>query len=87
MSDGSNKTKPKLFDKAFCCLKARVVLYTEGREQLVLKFNASGSDNLNWFEEDKLRQSPWQDIFTTSKNFFSVTGSCSHTGHCRGFFY
>ena len=62
------------------------MLYTKGKQQLVLKFNASGSDNLNWFKEDRLRQSQWEDIFTTSKNFFSVTGSCSHTGHCRSFF-
>lgn len=64
-----------------------MVLYTESNEKLVLIFDARATNNKNWFSADHLRHSPWQDIFTASKNFFSIAGSCigDHL-HCRTFF-
>ena len=48
-----------------------------------LKFNAKGSDKLNWFSFSRLIQSPWSDIKTEPKNFFSIIGD---RGHNRYFF-
>ena len=58
-----------------------MVLYTDSNEKLVLIFDARATNNNNWFTEDHLMQSPWQDIFTSQKNFFSIAGD-----HCRTFF-
>jgi hypothetical protein len=65
--------------------QARVVLYNLSKEKLVLKFDASASTNMNWFGLDRLQQSPWQNISTSPKNFFSIEGSC-WSGTCRSFF-
>ena len=62
-----------------------MVLYTQNKEVLVLEFDASASDNTNWFSVDRLQLSPWQDISTASKNFFSITGWCGGE-YCRSFF-
>ena len=62
------------------------MLYNQSKEQLVLKFNAGGSDNTNWFSQSRLRQSPWEDLHpSTPRNSFSIRGDCiSHA--CRDFF-
>ena len=39
-----------------------------------LKFNAKGSDKLNWFSLSRLSQSPWSDIKSEPKNYFSIVG-------------
>ncbi|KAL9952132.1 hypothetical protein ACROYT_G039342, partial [Oculina patagonica] len=54
--------------------EARVVLYKDGSSVKELKFNAQGSDKLNWFSKDKLTESPWSDINTESPNAFSIEG-------------
>ena len=64
-------------------LKARVVLYKRGKLMKELKFNAKGSDKLNWFSFSGLNQSSWTDMKTQPKNFFSIHGD---PGNGRHFF-
>ncbi|XP_078374803.1 uncharacterized protein LOC144658271 [Oculina patagonica] len=55
--------------------EARVVVYTSGREVASLKFNAAGTDNLNWFSQNNVIQSPWMDLKTaTGLVAFSIHG-------------
>ena len=63
-----------------------MVLYTASNEKLVLKFDAHATNNNNWFDAEKLQESPWQDILKSFKNFFSIAGWCNAPGHCRTFF-
>ena len=65
-------------------VQVRVVLYKHGVEQLVLRFNAKGTDILNWFTSDRLLQSPWYDITHVHHNFFTIIGPC-WDGVCRDF--
>lgn len=37
-----------------------------------MKFDAKGSDNVNWFQFDKLTQHPWSDIATAPRNLFTI---------------
>ena len=46
-----------------------------------LKFNAKGSDKLNWFSLSRLSQSPWSDIKSEPKNYFSIVGEPRHGRH------
>lgn len=39
-----------------------MVLYQNGTEAISLKFNAAGSNNLNWFSQERLISSPWKDL-------------------------
>ena len=61
-----------------------MVLYKSGKEEAVLRFNAANSDNVNWFSAANVLESPWQDILTAKKNYFSIGGPCYTTG-CRNF--
>ncbi|XP_028415343.1 uncharacterized protein LOC114538367 [Dendronephthya gigantea] len=71
--------------KMFNPTKVRVVLYSQTKEKLVLSFNASGTNNMDWFSVDRLQQPPWQDIVSSPKNVFSIDGEC--LGNlCRSFF-
>ncbi|KAL9970506.1 hypothetical protein ACROYT_G022892 [Oculina patagonica] len=56
--------------------EARVVLYKDGNEVVALKFNVSGTNNLNWFSQQNLISSPWSDL-KTAENLqqFDLTGS------------
>lgn len=54
--------------------EARVVLYTGGKLVKELKFNAHGSDKLNWFSNPKLTYSSWINIKTEPNNVFSIAG-------------
>ena len=67
--------------------KARIVLYSRGKEDLVLTFNTQDTSNTNWFADSNLQTSPWQDIHTTNKNIFSLTGyySAIEGKTCRNF--
>jgi len=65
--------------------EARVSLYEGGSSKKELIFNASGTNNLNWFSAEKLTTSPWTDINTEPRNFFSVQGDCKGLV-CRSFF-
>ena len=48
-----------------------------------LKFNAKGSDKLNWFSFSRLNQSSWTDMKTQPNNYFSIHGD---PGNGRHFF-
>ncbi|XP_078374692.1 uncharacterized protein LOC144658196 isoform X2 [Oculina patagonica] len=55
--------------------EARVALYTNGTEVASLKFSATGTDNLNWFSQNNLVQSPWTDLKnTTNLQVFDIHG-------------
>ncbi|CAH3116410.1 unnamed protein product [Porites lobata] len=66
--------------------EARVALYTSGELQKELKFNASGSNNSNWFSCSALTQSSWFDIPSEPHNYFSIYGSVHSTRDKRRFF-
>lgn len=52
-----------------------MVLYTKGTEVAALKFNASETNNLSWFSQDRLVQSPWIDLKDASNpHRFSIFG-------------
>lgn len=53
-----------------------MVLYTNGIEVASLKFDAAGTDNLNWFSQNNLVQSPWSDLKSASNlKAFSIPGA------------
>ena len=58
-------------------------MYSQGKEKVVMRFNAGNTDNSNWFSGLRITEAPWQDIKTESKNYFSLVGSCSIG--CRNF--
>ena len=62
-------------------LKARVVLYKIGKLMKELKFNAKGSDKLNWFSFSRLNQSSWTDMKTQPNNYFSIHGDPGNGRH------
>ncbi|CAB3988989.1 Hypothetical predicted protein [Paramuricea clavata] len=64
--------------------EAKVALYKSDKEEVVLRFNAANSNNVNWFSAANVLESPWQDILSTKKNYFTVGGPCYPTG-CRDF--
>ena len=64
--------------------EARVVLYKLNKEELSLRFKTTGSNNRNWFSQANILESPWQDILTATKNYFTVDGPCWSSG-CRDF--
>ncbi|XP_028411150.1 uncharacterized protein LOC114533756 [Dendronephthya gigantea] len=67
--------------------QARIVLYSEGKEDLVLTFNAKNKGSLHWFQEANLESSPWKDIYGTPKNSFSLIGDCNvQKTKCRDFY-
>lgn len=57
------------------------MLYTGGKEVASLKFNVAGTDNMNWFSQNKLVQSPWGDL-KSAKNLlnFAISGACCSRG-------
>jgi hypothetical protein len=61
-----------------------VVLYKHGEEKVVMRFKARNSDNKNWFSEANILESPWQDMLSATKNFFTIEGPCWPNG-CRDF--
>ena len=56
----------------------------QGKEEVVLRFRATNSNNKNWFSQANILESPWQDILTAKKNHFTIDGPCWKTG-CRDF--
>ncbi len=53
-----------------------MVLYENGNEVVSLKFNAGGTNNLNWFSQENLISSPWSDLKTAQNlQHFDLTGS------------
>ena len=62
-----------------------MTLYKKGISQKELILNTVGTYQLNWFTFERLTSSPWSDIETEPRNFFSVQGHC-RSGKCRSFF-
>lgn len=58
----------------FGASEARVALYTGGKLVKEVKFNARGTNNLNWFSASKLTDSSWTDMTSQPKNIFSIPG-------------
>ena len=52
--------------------QARVVLYERVHPVKQLKFNAVGTDNVNWFQFSKLTESPWTDLGHQPRNLFTI---------------
>ena len=52
-----------------------MALYKDGSESLSIVFNATDSDNTNWFSSDRLLYSPWSDLNTEPHLFFSIEGT------------
>ena len=61
-----------------------MVLYKRNKEELALRFKTTNSNNKNWFSQANILESPWQDILTASKNYFTLDGPCWSSG-CRDF--
>ena len=52
-----------------------MVLYKGGVAVVSLKFSALGTDNLNWFSQNMLLESPWGDLKSSGNlNMFSIPG-------------
>ena len=64
--------------------KARVVVYKNSKEQLVLRFNAVSSTYMDWFSNTRLLESPWDDIAGSTFNYFVIEGPCWNN-ECRAF--
>ena len=63
------------------------MLYSGGKEDLVLTFNALNKNKLDWFQEANLQSSPWEDIYGTPKNSFRLIGDCHlKKTKCRDFY-
>ena len=58
--------------------KTRVVLYENGDEVVSMNFNASGTNNVNWFSQARLISSLWNDLKTSNGlQHFDIVGSWS----------
>ena len=62
-----------------------MVLYKNGKEVLVLRFNASNSDKESWFAEANILQYPWEDILFKPKLSFKFDAVPFSTGY-RAFY-
>ena len=71
--------------------QVRVVLYENGNEVVSMKFDASGTNRVNWFSQKNLVSSPWNDLkYANNLQYFDITGSsnrffeiCGPYGHCH----
>lgn len=74
--------------------QARVMLYKGGNPVKQLKFNAKGSDNVNWFQFDKLTENAWSDMASQPRNLFTIEAGITRSFiinseygfHCNGDF-
>ncbi|KAK7491335.1 hypothetical protein BaRGS_00017436, partial [Batillaria attramentaria] len=64
--------------------EVRLVLYENGTEKEHLAFSGTGSDYMSWFSQERLVESSWTDLkSTTGLNYFSIAG---HPSEGRRFF-
>ncbi|EDO46367.1 predicted protein [Nematostella vectensis] len=56
-----------------------ILVYKNGVADLQLKFNATGSDNTNWYQKSRLLESPWTDLVSglLVPTKFVLIGCCS----------
>lgn len=50
------------------------VVVRNGMVQRYATFYGHGTDNMNWFSQDKLRSSNWPDLMSQSHHYFGITG-------------
>ena len=55
--------------------QVRVALYKAQNELLSIVFDATNSDNENWFSNDRVISSPWTDFSSYPPTSFSVAGA------------
>ena len=71
------------------------MLYQNGHEVVSLKFNTTGTNNLDWFSQERLISSPWNDLKTAPQlqtfgivgffsRFFEITLSYNTCGFDAG---
>ncbi|XP_033633182.1 lymphocyte antigen 75-like [Asterias rubens] len=62
----------------------KFAFYTSGGSEVMsMTFNAANTDKTSWFSSGQLLYAPYTDIYTASKNYFSLAGD---TGLQRAFF-
>ena len=62
-----------------------MTLYEGGSSTKELMFDASGTNQFDWFSYEKLTSSPWSDLSSEPRNFFTIQGDCHADKHCRSF--
>ena len=64
-----------------------MILYEAGVAIKELVFDATGTDKLNWFSVGKLTSSPWTDLTSQPRNYFTIQGDYHADGSgYRSFF-
>lgn len=72
---GHYKNRIVLNWTTFSPQEVRLVLYEKGNEVVSLKFNATGTNGVDWFSQANLISSPWNDLTTAAHLLiFNVTG-------------
>nr|XP_058959602.1 uncharacterized protein LOC131786567 [Pocillopora verrucosa] len=72
---GDYKSRIILKWAEFAASEAKVVLYEDGSAVKKLFFDATGTDKLNWFSKDKLKEPlPWENVKSEEQNSFSIQG-------------
>lgn len=62
----------------FSINEVRLNVYTDGKIQKYFKFNAGGTDRLDWFSQPRLLDSSYTDLTpVATTNFFSIDGDAS----------
>ncbi|KAK3699436.1 hypothetical protein QZH41_018599 [Actinostola sp. cb2023] len=76
LSDSRKHYKNRIVEQwdAFKPKKVRVSLYRNTKEVLRLIFNGIGSDKINWFAFERVLSSPWTDLASQPKNYFTIAG-------------
>ncbi|XP_071965083.1 uncharacterized protein [Antedon mediterranea] len=52
--------------------KVKFTFYNDGEEVMTLIFNGIGSNKMNWFDKDRLLQTPYPDMLTSTFNHFEI---------------
>ncbi|CAH3146003.1 unnamed protein product [Pocillopora meandrina] len=64
--------------------EARVALYKDGSELFSIVFNASNSNNENWFTKKRVISSPWTDLKSNLPTYFSIPGADGRRFYVHG---
>ena len=54
--------------------QVKISLYKEGVEKAYIIFDGKGSNNIDWFDANRILQSSWTDIQEQTIGYFSVHG-------------
>ena len=62
-----------------------MALYKGQNEVLSILFNATNSDNKNWFSKDRILDSPWSDLIKNAPvTYFSIAGESDRRFYISG---